>query len=87
MSPFIGTWEDQAGSRIEVEGPEKESSVNNFKITYPSSRSNEPFYGYPVEHNQPVIYVNFRDSFEETGVLSEDETTIYWRNGSSWKKQ
>ncbi|GAB5522475.1 MAG: hypothetical protein Roseis2KO_03470 [Roseivirga sp.] len=82
MSNFAGTWKDLADAIIDIKAKGRQLTIQ-----YPPGRGAGPFQGHEIDLYHPVIDVNFYDKIPETGVLSNDRTTIYWGNGSKWVRQ
>lgn len=79
MDSFNGTWIDQQNVKITV------TEKNNIAtVTYSNGRG--PFHGFEVNFPAPVLTVDFTDDAQFSGVLSKNGTSIYWNNGTTWKK-
>jgi hypothetical protein len=86
MSIFNGLWLDEGGLQITIQQSENILT----KVTYNTGRG--PFLGFAVDLGCPVLSINFTDGKTpaagvQAGVLNFDQTTIYWSNGTVWKKE
>ncbi|HAA13791.1 MAG TPA: hypothetical protein DCE41_19710 [Cytophagales bacterium] len=79
---FQGTWKDQQDQTIEVG-----ESMGILVVKY-TSNGRGPFDGCSIYVKTGFISVNFTDDQPQgDGVLSEDNNTIYWSNGTQWYRQ
>lgn len=79
MDSFNGTW-------VYLNSVTTTITEKNNLLTVAASAGRGPFKGFEVDAVNPVITIDYTDDAVITGVLSQDGTTIYWNNGTVWKK-